>query len=464
MTVALINPNYQRAIEAIAQTTVGPPMGLAYLAGALRAADINVRIVDANALRLGAAETIARSGFHDAELIGLTATTPTIDACYELSRGLRLCGYKGPVVIGGPHPSALPEQTLRTEHTLTAVCRGEGEQTIVELVRALREGRPMSDVPGMVVRDGEDVVRTAERTETVDVDSLAPPARDLLPLPAYLSPDGSSTMTVIASRGCPAPCSYCAVPRHFGRHLRRRDPDQIADEIEGLVKAHNTRWIDFIDDTFTWNRRWVLALCEALTSRGLHKRIQWLCLTRVDRVDLELLQAMRQAGCRRIEMGIECASPDALEALKKGIDEDQVIDAFQTARKAGMETLAFAMVNVPGESLDDIERTRKLLAKARPDFLQLTFCTPYPGTPLYVEALAKGMLRTTEFKDFRFLRKVVLDNGVLSRRQVLDAHKRLQRSFWLSPGTVLRMSKRALTEPGARLATLRMARKAWRHL
>ncbi len=464
MSIVLINPNYQRSIEAIAQTTVGPPMGLAYLAGALRAADIPVRIVDANALRLGAAETIARSRWHGAALIGLTATTPTLDACYELSRGFRLVGYEGPIVIGGPHPTALPEQTLLNEHTLTAVSLGESERTIVDMARALDEGRPLAEVPGLVVRQGDEFVRTPARTDRPNIDDLAPPARDMLPLEAYLSPDGSSTMTVIASRGCPAPCSYCAVPQHFGRNLRRRDPVQVADEIQGLVEDYGTRWIDFIDDTFTWNRRWVFALCEALRERDLHKKIKWLCLTRVDRVDLELLQTMQAAGCRRIEMGIECASPEGLEALQKGIDEQQVVEAFKIARKAGMETLAFAMVNVPGETLADIAKTHKLLAKAQPDFLQLTFCTPYPGTRLYDEALANGRLRTKDFKDFRFLRKVVLDNGVLTSAQVREAHKRLQRSFWLNPLTVLRMSKRALTESGARMATLRMARKAWRHL
>lgn len=464
MTVVLVNPNYQRNIEAIAQTTVGPPMGLAYLAGALRAADIAVRIVDANALRLEDAETIARSGWHEASFIGLTATTPTIDACISLARGLRHNGYKGPIVLGGPHPSALPEQTLRSEPVLSAVALGEAERTVVELAQAIADGRPLTEVAGLVVRDGDQIIRTAERTDQPAVNDLAPPARDLLPLNAYLSPDGSSTMTVIASRGCPAPCSYCAVPRHFGRHLRRRDPEQIADEIADLVQRYDTRWIDFIDDTFTWNRSWVLNLCEALRTRGLHKKIQWLCLTRVDRVDLELLQIMRAAGCRRIEMGIECASVDGLEALKKGIDEQQVIEAFRIARAAGMETLAFAMVNVPGETRADIKKTGKLLARAAPDFLQLTYCTPYPGTPLYVEALGAGRLRTNKFSDYRFLRKVVLDNGVLSVEEVKAAHRAVQRGFWLRPGTIWRMTWRAMTEPGARLATLRMARKALKHL
>lgn len=464
MAVALVNPPYQRAIEAIAQTTVGPPMGLCYLAGALRAAGIEVSILDANALELSVEQTVAATPWRTAELIGLTATTPTLSLCGAIARGLRAAGFTGTLALGGPHASALPEQTLDGEPALDVVVIGEGEQSLVELVRAQREGRDLLEVPGLAVRVEGVARRSPDRVYSVPIDDLPAPARDLLPLDRYLSPDGNRTMTVIASRGCPAPCTYCAVPRQFGRKLRRRDPEQVADEVRALADDLDVRWVDFIDDTFTWDRKWALALCAALVDRGLHRRVNWLCLTRVDRVDPELLATMAAAGCKRVEMGIECASDQGLATLRKGIDEQQVIDAFRWAHAAGLETLAFAMVNVPGETLADIEATGRLLTRARPDYLQLTYCTPYPGTPLYVQSLAQGRLRTRDFDRFRFLRDVVLDNGVLREDEVRRAHRRLQRAFWLRPRVAWKMGRRLLTESGSRLATLRMAGKALRHL
>ncbi len=464
MKVLLVNPPYQRTIEAIAQTTVGPPMGLAYLAGAVRHFGHEVEILDANALDLTPLATVERSLAAGAQVIGLTAATPTMHLCGEIGSGIRAGGFDGKLLIGGPHPTALPEATLLDWPAFDLAALGEAEETLVELLDAFAADQPLSGIAGLCIRDGDNLVRTAIRTTPLDLDALAPPARDLLPWQAYVSPDGRSAATVIASRGCPAPCTYCAVPAHFGSRLRRRDPKHIAAEVLELADRLGVAWVNFIDDTFTWNRRWVLDLCSELVALDLHKRVRWLCLTRVDRVDAQMLSTMRRAGCRRIEMGIECASPEGIAALGKGIDEAQVVEAFQIARDEGLETLAFAMVNVPGETLADIDRTGDLLERVDPDYLQLTFCTPYPGTRLYHEALAAGRLRTHDFREFRFLRRAVLDNGVLTESQVFGAHRRLQRRFWLRPKVVGRMLKRMAAQPGGRLATARMALKALSHL
>jgi radical SAM superfamily enzyme YgiQ (UPF0313 family) len=164
---------------------------------------------------------------------------------------------------------------------------------------------------------------------------------------------------------------------------------------------------------------------------------------------------MRAAGCYRVEMGIECASPEGLKVLRKGIKREQILDAFRWAKDARLETLAFAMVNVPGETLDDIDETLHLLQSVDPDFIQLSYCTPYPGTPLYDQAQAGGRLRTTDYREYRFLRRPVLDNGVLTEGEVLAAHQSLLRRFYLRPGPILRLARRTLTDRGARLSTLR---------
>lgn len=473
MRVILINPAYQADIEGIAQTTLAPPMGLLYLAGAAERAGHHVQIVDANAYRWSVPEAVQRCAWRSADAIGITATTPTIDRAIKTAQLLREAGFAGLLLLGGPHVTALPEQTLRACEHFDAAALGEAEDTFIELLAAAdttestgddgRLSARLCEVAGLLVRTPDGLVRTAMRIARPDVDSLAPPARHLLPGEPYDSPDGQRFAVVVASRGCPAPCSYCNVPGMFGRQIRRRDPGAIADEVAALADS-GVRFVDFIDDTFTWSSRWVQDLCAALHARKLPGRVAWLCLTRVDRVTPELLQTMADAGCKRIEMGVECASTDGLDALHKGIDEDQVRSAFASARAAGMETLAFAMVNVPGEGLADIALTERLLDSVDPDYLQLTICTPYPGTSLYDDAVRDGTLRSEDFADFRFLREVVLDNGVLDPDQVMKAHRGVQRRFWLRPRRVLRMVKRMVREPGGPRATLRMAGKALDHL
>ena len=468
MRVVLINPAYQRDIEAVAQTTLAPPMGLLYLAASLERAGHTVAIVDANAHGWSVAEVIRRVAERDADLIGLTATTPTVGRAGRIAVGLRAAGYGGLLMLGGPHVTALPTKTLQHHPAFDAAALGEAEETIVEVAAAIEQGRDLREIAGLAVRTDDGIVRTPPRAGAPDIDALPRPARHLLQPPhdhiaAYNSPDGKSFAVVVASRGCPAPCTYCNVPGMFGKRIRRRDPADVADEVAELV-ATGVRFVDFIDDTFTWSRRWVLELCGELRKRALHERVSWLCLTRVDRVTPDLLEAMSGAGCKRIEMGIECASTHGLDALHKGIDEKQVAAAFAAARAAGLETLAFAMVNVPGEGRADIALTERLLHRVDPDYLQLTICTPYPGTPLYERALADGRLRTRDFDDFRFLRAVVLDNGVLSPAEVRYLHKAVQRRFWMRPRRVGMMLKRLALSPGGGKATLRMAGKALEHL
>jgi len=443
----LVAPPYQRDISAAAQTTVGAPMGLAYLAGALRRAGESVSVLDANALRLTvpeAAERIVRAGV---DMVGLTATTPTIGRCAEIVEHARRGGFAGSAMVGGAHPSALPAETLRQWPTFDLAVVGEAEDRIVEIVRRRRAGADLAGIGGLFWRAGDEVVGEPTAPDPPDLDGLAPPARDLLPMRAYRSPDSRRAHTVVATRGCPAPCTYCAVPGMFGHAVRRRDPSAVADEVESLVLHWRADHVNFVDDTFTWDRDWVLALCDEFVRRRLHRRVRWQCLTRVDRVDARVLGHMAAAGCLRVEFGIECASAAGLQALRKGVRRDQVERAFTSAHRAGIQTMALAMVNAPGESFNDTDDTWRLVRDLDPDQLQVAICTPYPGTPLYAQAQAEGRLRTHDFSRFRFLREAVFDNGTMSAAEAIAAQRRLQRRFWLRPRTAARLAKQAVRRP-----------------
>lgn len=457
VSTLLVAPPYQRQIASVAQTTIGAPMGLAYLAGALRDAGLPVTLLDANALGLGPEEVARRIVATAPSVLGLTATTPTIDLCADIVRRAKESGYRGRVMVGGPHPSALPLQTLERYPGFDVAVVGEAEGRIIELVTLLHSRVAPEGVPGVAWRGSDGPTGDPQLPEPPDLDLLPLPARDLLPMHRYRSPDSLRAHTVVATRGCPAPCTYCGVPGFFGQRVRRRDPEEVAEELGDLARRWRADHINFVDDTFTWDADWVLDLCSALEERGLHRRLTWQCLTRVDRVDRVLLGRMAQAGCRRVEMGIECASPDGLKALAKGIAPEQVTRAFSMARAAGLETMALAMVNAPGESSADIDDTWRLVQRIDPDQLQVAICTPYPGTKLYDEARRDDTLRTDDFYRFRFLREAVLDNGVMTAEEAIAAQRRLQRRFWLRPRTVARLAARGLREPSTGVAIARTA-------
>ena len=460
----LINPPYQSAIRSVAQTTVGPPMGLAYLAGAMLAAGEHVHIHDANALNWTIDDTVREAASVNPDAIGLTASTATLSIAASVATGLRHVGFGGPILLGGPHASALPHATLAENPAFTLCVMGEAEDRIAAIMDALRSKAGFAHIPGVAWRRGHTIVVNPAPTTLIDVDAIAPPARHLLPEDRYFCPDGKTAGTVIANRGCPAPCTYCLVPKSFGRKIRRRNVAHVADEVLELVNRGAT-WINFIDDTFTWDEPWVVDLCAAFHARDLpQRRVRWQCLTRVDRVSPGLFQTMKRAGCARVEMGIECGTQKALKALRKNIPPQDVLRAFRWAREAHLETLAFAMVNVPGETLADIAATRDLILKADPDFLQLSYCTPYPGTRLFDDAIEQGRLRTRDWADYKFLVRPVLDNGVLTEHEVVSAHQKLLREFWLRPRVVARMAKRLATRPEARLTTLKAALQGLRSL
>ena len=463
VTTVLAVPCYQDRVASIAQTTVGPPMGIAYLAAALEAADEPVALLDANAEGLGPAPAAARILAEHPSFVGFTASTPTLGRCAAIARELRRCGYTGPLVVGGPHPSAMPEQTLRDVPVFDVAVAGEAEGRIAPLVQALRRGAEPTDLPGLAFFRGEEVVFTGPAPPPPDVDALPHPARHLLPMERYRSPDSLRAQTVVATRGCPAPCSYCAVPGMFGARVRRRAPESVADEVLRLA-ADGADWINFVDDTFTWDARWVTALCDAFVARGLPDRVGWQCLTRVDRVNEALLQALRRAGCRRVELGIECGTTQGLRTLNKRVTRQQIVAAFDAAHAAGLETMALAMVNAPGEGRAGVRATWRLIRRLDPDQLQVSVCTPYPGTGLYEDAVADGALRTRDWARYSFLRSAVFDNGALSEREAMEAQRLLQWRFWARPRVIVRLGRRVLREPRARRAVIGTAALGARRL
>ena len=461
--VALVNLPFQGRIAAVAQTSVGPPMGLAYVAAVLEAAGHDVEIVDANAVRMDLPRIVDRLVDLRPGVVGTTAATPSIGLAAELAEGVR-ARLGVPVLVGGPHPSALPLETLEAFPAIDVAVAGEGEAIADELVRALAGGGDLGAIPGIAHRvDGEPVL-TDPSPLVDDLDSLPWPARHLLPNEAYHTVDAWPMTCIIAMRGCPARCTYCNVPHLAGRRMRRRSPGDVVAEMEEVHSRWGVGFVSFLDDTFTTSRRWVLELCQALGDAGLSGRVAWSCLTRPDLVDPELLATMKGAGMTRIEFGIESGSPQVLERLGKGVDLPRIRASFRMARSAGLVTMGFAMINTPGETPEELDQTEREVLDIDPDFLQLSFCTPYPGTPLHDECRDAGLLQTEDWAEYRFLRTPVIRNRWLSPDQLRARHTRILRRFYLRPRKALRLAQLMATRPSTARSLARTAASGLGHL
>jgi anaerobic magnesium-protoporphyrin IX monomethyl ester cyclase len=320
-----------------------------------------------------------------AEVVGIYCMVTMLEDCLWFARHLRSsCGL---MVAGGPLPTC---DSIPFLEQFDIVVRGEGEQTMVELLGAYEQDSALSSVPGIGYRKeaysqekGElGYTLTEERPFNKDLDGIQFPARELLPNQRYIQHGkrkyGYSITTVMSTRGCPYRCEFCSNVV-FGGSYRERSPENVVDEIEEILELGYER-VSFADDVFTLNSRRVIGVCEEIRRRGL--RFSWECLGRVDAIDYRTALEMKKAGCYRIFFGIESGDEQVLKLMKKKITTEQARDAVEIAHKAGLQVGAFFILFYPGETNETVLNTLRFATSLPLDYLGLTMPFILPGTAL----------------------------------------------------------------------------------
>jgi len=359
-----------------------PPLGLSYLAASLQKAGHAVHLIDCTFL--DRKEALEKALAIKAEVVGIYCMVSMLDECMWFARQLRpACRL---LVAGGPLPTCDPEPFL--EYFDVAV-RGEGEQTLLELLRAYEEKSDLAGVAGIVTKTDAawpakgGLVYTPERAFTKDLDGLSFPARELLPNESYIrygrKKYGYSITTVMSTRGCPYRCEFCSNVV-FGGSYRERSPENVVDEIEAALALGYDR-ISFADDVFTMKRERVLRVCQEIRHRGLD--FKWECLGRVDALDGPTALEMKAAGCTRIFFGIESGNEAMLELMNKKITTGEARRAVEAAHRAGLEVGAFFILCYPGDTDDTVLETLRFATSLPLDYLGLSMPYPLPGTELY---------------------------------------------------------------------------------
>lgn len=390
--VLLINPLAKASTPII-------PLGLAYIAAYLEKNSVEVEVIDAWAEGYDEAQLGKEIEKRKPDIVGVTLTSPNYGV------GMRTAALAkqktgGLVVVGGAHPSALPQECLEDNADIDVVVVGEGEKTMLSLVRALEHSECFDPIQGIVFRKDGKIISTGHSPRIDFLDDLPYPARHLFPLEKYQThpPYGKKNpyMTMITSRGCPYKCTYCS-DSIFGKKHMARTPGNVVDEIEYIINKYNVKEIHFYDDDFTIDMKRAAQICDEIISRKI--KISWSCTTRVDLVDKELLQKMKKAGCWLISYGIESASPEILKKIRKGYTVDRIRESVRLTKKLGIRTLGFFMIGLPDDTRKTIEETIQFSKEIDPDFVSWSITSLFPGSRLYDDVQEK---LTGENKQIRY--------------------------------------------------------------
>jgi len=432
-----------------------PPLGLMYVAAYLREHTAHrPQILDCHAEGIGFDRLGSFIAEGRADVVGISTMTFTLLNVVETVRLAREAAPDAKIVLGGPHVHLYPDETVRLPG-VDYLVQGEGEKPFAALLDAIDADRTPDGIPGIVRRDGDNVINNGMPEMIGDLDSLPFPARDLTRIDLYnsLLASRSPVTTLITSRGCPYRCTFCE-RSHLGKKFRPRSAGNVIDEIQNCV-AMGIGEILLYDDTFNIDRDRVMAICEGILSRELN--VLWDFRGRVDRVDLEMLRTARRAGCRRIYFGVESGTPQHLQALNKGFDLDTVREGFRLARRAGISTLGYFMIGLPNETREEIQQTIDLALELGPDFAHIGVLTPFPGTPIYRDGLAAGVIKRDYWREFAADPRPGFVPpywpGGLSADELNELRGYAYKRFYLRPRYVLRelLKMRSLAEFGRKV-------------
>jgi radical SAM superfamily enzyme YgiQ (UPF0313 family) len=429
------------------------PLGLAYIAAYLLKNDIDISVIDAWAEKIDFPKLKEKILQSKAGIIGIYMVSPRYD---EAKKTIEVCREALPdslIIAGGPHPSAVPIETLKEIPQLDICAIGEGEITMFELVRCFQNNYNLSAVDGIAFREKNTgkIIATKPREFIKNLDILPFPARELFPIEKYKThpPYGRKNpyLSMITSRGCPYRCAYCSKDV-FGQIYHALSPKCVCDEIEELIKKYNAREIHFYDDDFTMDMKRAEEICDEIIRRNI--KISWSCTTRVNLVDENLLKKMKTAGCWLIAYGAESGNQKILDTINKGITIKQIETAFELTRKIGISTLAYLMVGLPGETIKTIEESIELAKKIKPNFVSWGILIVYPGSSFFKsvqDGTYKGELKTlNREKDnlagtfFGKGNYVVFEDN-LTFEELRKAVKKANKSFYLRPAYIFQALK-----------------------
>lgn len=370
----------------------------------------------------------------DPAIIGITLTSVDWENSRWMLNELKKNFPDKLIVAGGIHPTLWKEKCFDECSGIDVIVIGEGEHTMREIAACVQNREPLDEISGLMFRKNDLLIETGSRAVTEDIDHLPFPSHELVDIKSYIpSPTFYKSLphaNIIGARGCPYQCTFC----HTDRHVRMRSASNIADEIELLYREHGVTDIAFWDDTFTLSRKRAMEFCREMIRRNV--KVNWAVNARVDRIDRELLDEMKKAGCWRVLYGIESGIQKNLDALKKGTTIQQIKKAVEITADAGIEAYGTFMFGIPGETFEEGLQTIEFACSIPLDYAVFVNLTPLPGTEVY-EDLLSGNITPAKFTENRFnFKNVSFVPEGMTEEQIKYLIQKGHRKFYMRPGLV----------------------------
>jgi len=370
------------------------PLGLAYLGAVLEGEKHKVKVFDYfqetwDEVKGKIFQTITNE---KPDIVGISSMTMNRTSSFKLIKIAKDINPKIKVIMGGVHSTAMHEQILKN-FAVDFICRGESEETIVELVEAIKKSKQLryfKKIPGIVFKENEDIIRTDDRGYIKDLDKIPFPKHD------YFADRirEKKKAYVMTSRGCPFGCAFCSTSAYWGKMWRGRSVKNIMKELKFLIKNFpDLEEIFFADDEFTLNEKRIINLCKEMIKENI--QLRWTCSTRVSSVSEELAHWMKKANCVKVSLGVESGDPGLIKWIGKRITNKQVEDALRIFYNVEIPTSIFLITGIPGENSRTVNKTIKLLkkvAKYKTEFKKPALLQIYPHTRIYELAKEQGII------------------------------------------------------------------------
>ncbi len=388
MRVTLLHYDVNRVVNEPGNKTVMkhfghmPNIQLLYVAAVLERLGVDLQYLDVVGMELGQAELESRLKHFQPELIGMSVYTSHFHTALEYAAYLKSLLPQSKIMLGGVHTQIFPTETLEYNPHVDFACVGEAEMVLPEFVSRWRKGESFQGMPGLVWRDDGQVRYQGPPELCRDLDAVPFPARHLVPNHKYYNFISTwRNYTVFnTSRGCPFRCLFCEAA---GQKWRARSAPNVVDEFEEVYERFGVREVDIFDSSFTISKKRVLEICAGLVQRGLHRKMIWNVRSRVDTIDEEMLEALREAGCYRIFYGIESGNPEVLEKLRKMTNLARIEEIVRATNRMGISAFGYFLIGCPGDTEDTVRQTIDFAKRLPLDFAIFNALTPFPKTALY---------------------------------------------------------------------------------
>lgn len=411
LDLLLVNPGAKKRMYGklgISLSGIEPPLWCGLIAGFIRDHGYSVKIIDAEAENWSpeyTADKIAEYNPLLAAVIVLGAnpsasSTPKMPAAGEVLTELKKRAPNIKTLLGGIHPSALPEKTLKEEN-VDFIAQGEGFITILQLLNVLKSGEEIEDheIEGLWYLRGDEIITNPPAVPIENLDELPFVAWDLLPMEKYRAHnwhcfdhinERQPYAVIYTSLGCPFNCTYCNIHALYGKPgIRFRSPEKVVEEIDFLVENYKVKNIKIIDEMFALKEDRVIRFCDLIIQRGYDLNM-W-AYARVDTVSEALLKKMKDAGINWVAYGIESSSERSRKNVFKRFDQDKIKKAVEMAHDVGMYVMGNFIFGLPDDNLERMRETLDLAKDLNLEYINFYTMMAYPGSQLYEDAVKQGI-------------------------------------------------------------------------